>query len=162
MKSPSVESPIDPQLQALLDEALAPDQVPVDLAKRIARQTSPQLLRPSVAGRLFVAMRAAAAIVLVATVTAAFWSVSHRTVDAPGLMARADEIQMLAQDLAEWDMVTDQSESEPLDDQIAIVAMQVDLLQQLETAIDGGQELVDQTVTNQQLDELVGQMQLFF
>lgn len=162
MKSPPVESPIDPQLQALLDEALAPDQVPVDLAKRIVRQTSPQLLRPSVAGRLFVAMRAAAAIALVATVTAAFWSVSHRTVDTPGLMVQADEIQMLAQDLAEWDVVTDQSESEPLDDQIAMVAMQVDLLQQLETAIDGRQELVDQTVTNQQLDELVGQMQLFF
>jgi hypothetical protein len=162
MESPPVESPIDPQLQALLDEALAPDQVPADLAERVARQTSPQLLRSSVAGRLFVAMRAAAAIALVATVTAAFWSVSHRPVDVPGLMVRADEIQMLAQDLAEWDVVTDQSESDPLDDQIAMVAMQVDLLQQLETAIDGGQELVDQAVTNQQLDELVGQMQLFF
>ena len=146
---------IDPDLEALLDDALAV-QPPAGLADRIVAATQPRLsqsARGAVVGRIGPAAAALAAVLALA-LGAAMWIAA---LDGPaGTGAPLGAVESRLAELEALDAARDAD----IDQQLTLMALQVDLAERADWWASASEEM-DRTTLQHQLDVLSGDPAIF-
>lgn len=146
------------QLDKLLNEALRPAQPPPDLIQRILDQTEPKLRPRPVLVRIGPQTLAIAAVLCI--------GLGAGLVIQQWPTERAIELHALLLSEAELETILEQLETastqipEPIDDQIELLAMHVELAWS-DTAWDGPEDALKNTILQYDLDNLADGMDLF-
>jgi hypothetical protein len=154
--------PTDPQLDALLDEALRPTEASADLADRIVSATLPYLpgqssavvarigprLTPSLLG-------VAAAVGLVASVGIALWFTGSSPTTPTNSLA------LLHEDMAQINQAMSSTADQQIDEQIDVLNLQVSLAESTVMWVSQD-ELLDLAITHYELDRYAEDLEFMF
>lgn len=175
-KSTPKASPTDPQLDALLDDALMADDLPAGLNDRIVAATAGRLPggaddAPAVIGRLGggVAWRSIAAGLLFALVLGGVWAVNQDSGITPTLPG-GDTEALVNVDPAKIETALEQLaaselEAEWIDDRIELLSMQVTWAQDAgDSGVwgDGAFESLDTAIARETFDDVADEMEWYF
>jgi hypothetical protein len=175
----------DPQLEALLDDALAPSPAPPGLHRRILDATAHRLpghadasRSTGVIGRLGFGARwgfAAAAVLLLAGVVLTFWSMNEPGTTPPGpgpiadgqtttsdpvLDETEDDPDLLAPVLTR--LAEAELAAEPIDDRIDLLQMQLAWVETDGVWAEDGLESLDKAIARHEFETLADDLELYF
>ncbi|MBB6430149.1 hypothetical protein [Algisphaera agarilytica] len=169
-------TPTDPRLDALLDDALAPADLPVGLNDRILAATADRLPggksetfeeAPAVIGRIGggVPWRSIAAVLLFALVIGGVWVANQESdttdpVPPTHNVAGVDPSVALESLLAE--LAETENEVEWIDDRIDMLSMQVTLAQDTEGWGDEALDALDNAIAMDTFDDIADELEWYF
>ncbi|MEM1109205.1 MAG: hypothetical protein AAGH99_11015 [Planctomycetota bacterium] len=159
--------PTDPKLDALLDEALAPSDLPAGLNDRIFAETADRLPgvyeeQPVVIAKIGggYPWRSIAAVLLFALVLGGVWVANQgeKMVHPSDLnAAAAEQIENALDQLAEAEL-----EAEWIDDRIDILSLQITSAEGSAVWGDGSLESLDSAIARETFDDVADEMEWYF
>ncbi|MEM9915206.1 MAG: hypothetical protein AAF911_09600 [Planctomycetota bacterium] len=171
-------TPTDPRLDALLDEALSPGDVPAGLNDRILAATADRFTKdvddaPAVIGKIGggFAWRSIAAVLLFALILGGVWVANQDAEPGNnGTLAGGETVERTQLDTTQIESVLDQLaeaelEADWLDDRIDILSMQVTWAQDKRDAGvwgDGAFDSLDIAIAQETFDDAADEMEWYF